>query len=128
MRKIKECICDGTQKSEYGALPISISNFLINMSIILVADAYERLKQDVYDVEIGDEKFSGQSIDDPKLSDVLQVLNGNDFLRFSGQHLQLQSFINWFIDQEEPKGFWYEDDFLVEKWNEFAVLERERRR
>ena len=128
MRKIKECICDSTEKvsMEIGnpIFPMCLTYFLTNMASILLVDADQRLMQDVPTMTMGKDKFEGQAKEKPTIFDVLSIWNGNDMMRHMGQNMQLQGFLDWFMEQNEPEeDMWFNMDFLVEKWNQYVCKE-----
>ena len=128
MRKIKTCICDSTKriKADIGnpILSICLSHFLLNMAGILLLDSDYRLKTDYPDIEISGEKISGKAKEHLELMDYLSVLHQYDLSRNMAQFTQLQGFLSWFLEQDEPNNedliFWYDKRFLVDKWNEYA--------
>ena len=131
-RKIKECICDSTEKIEkINGLPICLAWFLQNMAGILVLDADMRMKMDYPTSYMGNDKIGGgKGKKNPKAIDYIKVLHGYDVLRNTAQFAQLQTFLEWFMEQDEPQPnwedeneegiMWYDHAFLVEKWNECA--------
>ena len=129
MRKIKECICDSTERIEEGILPICLADFLRSMTAILLMDTFQRLKTDNPTASIGGEEFGGKAKTNPSIDDFLDVLIGDDLFRRTGQFMQLNGFIDWFLEQEEPPEIedddedfemWYTENFLIKKWNEYA--------
>ena len=136
VRKIKECICDSTEKFDDSTLSICLSYFIQNMANILVVDSGERLKREVPDMIIGGDRYEGKAKTNPGLLDVISILNREDMIRSMGQHLQLHNFLIWFLEQDEPDEtddnddeyepcFWYDIDFLADKWNEFAQMKED---
>lgn len=137
VRKIKECICDSLEKfatiSGSEVLPIGFGWFLRNMALILLADSKARLCQDVPVIDIGGYKSGGKA-EEPTISAIIRVLTHHDMIRGTGQSMQLQGFLDWILDQDEPDEldddsdlvFWYSQEFLGEKWNEYAMIARER--
>ena len=130
MRKIKECICDSTEKvsMETGnpVFPICLGYFLKNMAAVLLLDADQRLMQDVPTVTTGKDKYDGKAKDLATIFDIITVLRGDDLVRSMGQQMQLQGFLGWLMEEDEPDYFedgdltmWFDMDFLVEKWNEY---------
>lgn len=122
MRKIKECICDSTKKFEDGVFPICLSGFITSMSMLLIYDADMRLAMPQPDLK-AKEKIS--------TLDIINVLNGNDLFRHTGQFIQLQGFLMWILEQDEPKDdddfiMWYDIDFIGKKWNEYVRMMREK--
>ena len=129
MRKIKECITDSMETVDYTEkrkdLPLAFSWFLRSIATILILDSNQRLSLKSYDVQIGDDKYSGKAKTHPDVHDYVDVLTGNDLMRSMSQEMQLQNFLNWFIDQNEPEGGdaqWYDIPFVLDKWNEFAKM------
>lgn len=129
MRKIKECITDSMETVDYTKrdLPLAFSWFLRSMATILILDSNQRLSLKSCDVQIWDDKYSGKAKTHPDIHDYVDVLSGNDLMRSMSQEMQLQNFLNWFIDQNEPENentLWYDLDFMVDKWNEFAKMKQ----
>lgn len=130
MRKIKDCIKDSVKRWGNGMLPICLSGFLQSMTVILLMDCDQRLMIDNPDVSIGKDKYEGKAKTTPTLLDYTKVLMGDDILRYTSQSMQLQGFIDWFIEQDEPEDeddfiLWYDSDFVIEKWNEYAKIKME---
>ena len=104
--------------------PMCLTYFLTNMASILLVDADQRLMQDVPTMTMGKDKFEGQAKEKPTIFDVLSIWNGNDMMRHMGQNMQLQGFLDWFMEQNEPEeDMWFNMDFLVEKWNQYVCKE-----
>lgn len=91
-RTIKECICDSTTKIGNGVLPLSLGEFVSNMSIILLVDSSQRLMMDVADLKIGDEEICGKAKTSHSIDDFISVLNGSDIIRGLSQGRQLHGF------------------------------------
>ena len=129
MRKIKECITDSMETVDYTekrkGLPLAFPCFLRSIAAILILDSNQRLSLESYDVQIGDDEYSGKAKTHPDVHDYVDVLTGNDLMRGVSQQIQLQNFLNWFIDQDEPEdgdARWYDIPFVLDKWNEFAKM------
>ena len=127
MRKIKECINDSMSriKLESGLemTPLCLGYFLTSMATILLFDARERVKAQYHQANIGDETLGGGiGKENPTIEDCLDVLSHRDFMRSISQQNQLNGFLNWFVEQNEPDDdvCWYELDFVAMKWNQFA--------
>ena len=129
-RTIRKCICDSTKKidAHYGSvLPLCLPKFIHLMARILAADSMLRLHNEMPSVKIGNEKYYGQAIEKPTAIDIIDFLRGGDLLRGCQQTMQLQGFLEWFLDQSEPEDevCWYDDEFVIEKWNEYAEIRKE---
>ena len=131
MRKIKECICDSTKKFEDDVFPICLSRFITSMSILLVYDADMRLATPQPDLEANGKTYSGEAKEKISTLDIINVLNGNDLFRHTGQFIQLQGFLMWILEQDEPGDnddfiMWYDIDFIGKKWNEYVHMMRKK--
>lgn len=128
MRTIKECICDSMEKTEDGCLPICLSYFIRNMAALLVMDSDFRFFEDYPDVTMNGITFGGKAKDNPSIFDVIHVLMGDDLIRGHLQFMQLQGFMIWFLEQNEPSEnddliMWYNLEFISEKWNEYVRMQ-----
>lgn len=132
MRKIKECICDSTEKTEDGIFSICLSYFIINMAILLVLDSDMRLATPVPDLHTGGTLLSGEAKEEPSVLDIKRVLKRDDLIRGTGQFIQLQGFLEWILEQDEPEEpkngddfvMWYDIEFLGKKWNEYVRMKK----
>lgn len=130
MRKIKQCICDSTKKLSDGVFPIGLSYFLKTMALILLMDADQRLMMNYPTVSYSGEDFDGEAVKNPKLINYVAVLNDIDLARSISQFTQLQGFLSWFLEQNEPIDdeeltTWFDNDYLIGKWNEYAAQHNE---
>lgn len=131
MRTIKECICDSTKKFEDGVFPICLSGFITSMSMLLIYDADMRLATPQPDLKANGKTYSGEAKEKVSTLDIINVLNGNDLFRHTGQFIQLQGFLMWILEQDEPGDnddfiMWYDIDFIGKKWNEYVRMMREK--
>lgn len=129
MRTIRECIKDSTDKLDTGTLSIALSWFLRNMAVILVFDTYQRLGQEVADVFIDEYRISGKIKENPDVFDYTSVLKGDDLMRSMAQGTQLQGFLEWWLDKNEPIDeesltLWYDLNELGEAWNDYALQKK----
>ena len=131
MRKIKECITDSMETVDYTrerkGLPLAFPCFLRSTAAILIMDCNQRLNLDYSDAGVWGDKCSGKAKTQPDIRDYVAVLSDNDLARSISQSIQFKDFLNWFIDQDEPENestSWYDLDFMVDKWNEFAKMKQ----
>lgn len=127
MRKIKDCIRDSVERLEDETMPICLAWFLRSMAVILLLDSDMRLMNDYPSVQMGKEKYPGKAKPHPTVLDYRDVLIGTDLSRHIAQGVQLQTFVDWFIEQNEPEDdelAWYDHDFVIQKWNEYAATAR----
>ena len=133
-RTIKECIAESVDVIEdINARSIALEGFLQTMSAILILDAHYRLSADRPIAKIGETKIGGgKAIEFPDVEDYISVITGGDMIRHTEQYSQLNEFLNWFLDQDEPifdpddedvdieETLWYSRAFIGKKWNEYA--------
>lgn len=128
--KIKDCIKVGVEPVNGNILPITMPYFLLHMAGILAYAASKLAEEDFPTVTIGGEKSGGKGVKNNVLPAV-SVLIGADMTRRHALFMQTYGFFKWFIEQEAPNdatdvfSFWYDHDFLVKKWNEYAAMEME---
>ena len=119
MKTYRDCIKSSVTKIDEPdfkmPLGLSLPNFIRSMAYILVKDAEWRLR-------IDDE--------DDQLRGILGILADKKLLDSAGQRLQLYRFLVWLCDQEvtdaDPeKGFWYDLDKVIDKWDDHIDLWQE---
>lgn len=127
MRTIRECIKDSCNL--HGVTTgLALAGFIQVMAMILVYDAHQRLTSTVPTVTIDGEVIDGEAIESPSLVDYIALLNSNDVMRSWEQLRQLSGFMAWLLDQEEPEDdLWFLAKGIVEKWNEYAEIEKGKR-
>lgn len=128
--KIKDYIKVGVEPVNGNIPPITMPCFLLHMAGILAYAASQLAEEDFPTVTIGGEKSGGKGVKNNVLPAV-SVLIGADMTRRHALFMQTYGFFKWFIEQEAPNdatdvfSFWYDHDFLVKKWNEYAAMEME---
>lgn len=132
--KIKDCIKAGVEPVNGNIPPITMPYFMLHMAGILAYAASQLAEEDFPTVTIGGQKSGGKGVKNNVLPAV-SVLIGADVTRQHALFWQTYGFFKWFIEQEAPNdttdgllkngigNFWYDHDFLGEKWNEYAAME-----
>lgn len=106
-------------------LPITAHLLIMNMSALLVYCADELLKK-IYptaNIDLG----GGKAKKNVTSTDIIKVLNQNDFMRSLTLGTQFNGFLTWILDQEvntdfdfENDSVWYDFINICKKWNEYA--------
>lgn len=108
--------------------PITFQYFLKSMTAVLVGCLEQMLKADYPDMTIGENKVSGKAPKEITAAHYMQVLIGDDLMRGMSLTLQLQGFLEWWLEQEADmeniEKMWYDYDSLAEKWNQYAEIRR----
>lgn len=130
MKKIREIIeSEVQQKDDIPGYVVSLSEFMISFSALMVYLAHEMAIQPVPHLSLGKETFYGDAREGT-FEDCLAVLNGSDFYRSFQLSLAAREFLQWLLDQDEPDSWneksedytysWCDITFLAEKWNKFT--------
>ena len=115
---------------EHWSLPITGTVFLKNMAALLVGVTDMLLAMDFPTARIGiDVVGGGKAKVTLYAPDYINVLIGNDMLRGTSLTMQLNGFLNWWLEQEaeteDVEHLWCDFDTLAEKWNEYARIRQE---
>lgn len=106
-------------------LPITAHQLIMNMSALLVYCADELLKKNypTANIDLG----GGKAKKNVTSTDIIKVLNQNDFMRSLALGTQFDGFLTWILDQEvntdfdfENDSVWYNFASICKKWNEYA--------
>lgn len=118
MRKIKECLRDSVETRTVDGIkimPFDLPVFLSAMTMALLGDACMRIEYNLDGTKTGKKA---------KIDDCVKVFSGNDMIRWTHQQMQLEGFLRWFMEQEEPSEEseepWYYWTYVMDKWNEYA--------
>lgn len=118
--KAKELLKESLEQQDCEGIKmrsIVFEHFLISMADILVMDSLSRIKGEPVDLkDIESNTFT--------VKDVHMVLCHADMSLGIAQALQLRRFVDWFLKQDiniDDGCLWYDLDYLVKKWNEFAL-------
>lgn len=131
MRTIRECIADSLEPIDEVYTAFALSGFIQSMACVVTGVTWQLLMNDMPTLEIeGEEAGGGKGKDDIRALDILRVLGGVDLLRGTTLTLQIQRFLVWFLDQDEPDDeegitIWWDERFVGDMWNTFAVIYRE---
>lgn len=113
-------------------LPLTLPWFIKHMAALLVYCAEMSLATDFPDMTIDGQKTSGKSVERPSFVDYFRVLHGDDLMRAIPLNLQLQGFLEWWLEQEAKTDNlgdnWCDFETIAENWNEYANIRREERK
>lgn len=113
---------DSEQQSEM--YPICFSSLVQGLAGLQIHLAQTLLMQDFPDVNVGGVDFEGKASDVPNILAIQQLLMGYMTLTPRGMAFIANwgKFVNWLLDCPIPENeiIWYDQDTLIEKWNEFA--------
>jgi hypothetical protein len=118
-------------EKEHDVFPMCFPFMLTSIASILVYLADQALKIDYPNVTVGGSKESGKAPKNITVMDYINVLTGGDFVSFMrgvNMRLQLEGFVQWWIEQDadndDPEKLWYMHDSIAEMWNEYANIRR----
>ena len=112
-------------------LPITAHQLVMNMSALLVYCSDELLKKNypTANIDLG----GGKAKKNVTSTDIIKVLNQNDFMRSLSLGVQFNDFLTWILDQDVNTDFdfendtvWYDFRSICEKWNEYASMRMEK--
>ena len=98
-----------------------------------------QLEKDMPDAIFNNAKTGGKGtpFKDVTGMDILRVLKGEDYLRYSSLFIKARDFFEWYFDEDVPVDFkhndgsylaWNDFEFLVAKWNEYVGITAEERK
>lgn len=129
---IREVIAKQIEKRENGQqTPYDLALFAVNMTGIIVLACHSLLEADVGKVFQKGTEIGGQQRDPLDITDIIDVINGEDMLRNFILTGEITSFFEYFLDQNEPgideedvdgsPLLWSDIHYIMQKWNECAA-------
>lgn len=125
----QEAIRDSQVKTTEGMYPICFALLTQGLAALSLHLGQTLLMQDFPEVTMGGETIKGNH----KTPDILSVMSlclGNEFWAPRGAVFTYRwmEFVQWLLDEQIPEEdengviIWYDQETLVDKWNEFAKL------
>lgn len=128
---IREVIAKQIEKRENGQqIPYDLALFAVNMAGIIVLACHSLLEADVGKAFLKGAEIGGQQRNPLDITDIIDVINGEDMLRNFILTGEVTSFFEYFLDQNEPgideedvdgsPLLWSDVHYIMQKWNECA--------